>query len=406
MQFAQPIMLWALAGLSIPIAIHLLSRKEGKVIYLGSLRHLSETSTQQFRGIKLNEILLLVLRSLLVILFVLLISGLHWNDSGDKRWLLIEKGIEENPAARNLIDSLTSKGFERHSLQKGFPEEHILIEKEFTNHWQTIASLQQQELDQAIVLSHSRAEDFKGIRSAMKKNIQWITFPTSSNDFVVEAIEQSPDRLLVRRGHSESDYTSFESIVTTTPLSDSITIKKAPTISIALASDSEFEQDKQMIKAALDAITKTLPILIDVREINPEAVSTLSSDWLIWLSTKSVLSHDSIHVISYSLNPADQIVTRVAENHWTINKRLTIETVRQENLTLKLATILVDERDKWKQIASQDRRSLPDSILFSGVTSSSTNVAAGMTAPLNKYLLILLLVLLVAERFISYQRNQ
>ena len=69
MQSAQPIMLWALAGLSIPIAIHLLSRKEGKVIYLGSLRHLRETSTQQFRGIKLNEILLLVLRSLWTALY-------------------------------------------------------------------------------------------------------------------------------------------------------------------------------------------------------------------------------------------------------------------------------------------------------------------------------------------------
>jgi hypothetical protein len=406
MQFAQPIMLWALAGLSIPIAIHLLSRKEGKVIYLGSLRHLSETSTQQFRGIKLNEILLLVLRTLLVILFVLLISGLHRSDSGDKRWLLVEKGIEKNPAAAKLIDSLKAQDFELHRLQKGFPTENVLIEEGFTNHWQTIQSLQQQEFDQAIVLSHSRVEDFKGVRQAMGKNIQWITFPTSPINFVAEAIEQSPDRLLVRRGHSEADYTSFETIVAITPGSDSITVKKTPTISIALASDSEFEQDKQMVKATLDAIAKTLPIHIDLRETNPEAVSTFSSDWLIWLSTKSVSVHDSINVISCNRNPADQILTRVAENHWTINKRLTIETVRQENLTLKLATVLVDEKEKWKQIASQDRRSLPDSILFSQVTSSSINVESGMTPPINKYLLIVFLVLLVAERFISYQRNQ
>lgn len=405
MQFAQPIMLWALAGLSIPIAIHLLSRKEGKVIYLGSLRHLSETSTQQFRGIKLNEILLLVLRSLLVILFVLLISGLHFTDSGDKRWLLVEKGIEENPVALKLIDSLKAQGFEWHGLQKGFPTEYILKDDGFTNYWQAIALLQQQELDQAIVLSHSRVEDFKGTRHTMGNNIQWITFPTSSNDFVVEAIEQSPERVLVRKGHSEADYTSFETIVATTPLSDSIPVKKTPTISIALIGDPDFDHDKQMIKAALDAITKTIPIYIDVRETNPEAISTLSADWLIWLSAKSVSIHDSINVISYSSNPADQIVTRVAENHWTINKRLTIETVRQENLALKLATVLVDEKEKWKQIAEQDRRSLPDSILFSGMTSS-IDVEAGMAPPLNKYLLILFLVLLVAERFISYQRNQ
>lgn len=406
MQFAQPIMLWALAGLSIPIAIHLLSRKEGKVIYLGSLRHLSETSTQQFRGIKLNEILLLVLRSLLIILFVLLISGLHFINSGDKRWLLVEKDIEKDPAALKLIDSLKAQGFEWHGLQKGFPTEKVLKEDRFINHWQTITSLQQQELDQAIVLSHSRVEDFKGVRQALGKNIQWITFQTFPNNFVVEAIEQSPERVLVRSGHSESDYTSFETIVATTPLSDSIPVKKTPTISIALVSDSEFEHDKQMIKAVLDAIVKTLPIIIDVRETNPAAVSALSSDWVFWLSTKSVSVRDSIKVISYGSKPSNQIVTRIRENHWTINRRLTIETVRQENLTLRLANILVDEKEKWKQIASHDRRSLPDSILFSGVTSSSIDAEAGVTPPLNKYLLIFFLILLVAERFISYQRNQ
>ena len=66
MQFAQPIFLWALAGLSVPIAIHLLSKKEGKVIRLGSLRHVREKSTQQFKSIRLNEWLLLALRCLIV----------------------------------------------------------------------------------------------------------------------------------------------------------------------------------------------------------------------------------------------------------------------------------------------------------------------------------------------------
>jgi hypothetical protein len=406
MQFAQPIMLWALAGLSIPIAIHLLSRKEGKVIYLGSLRHLQETSMQQFRGIKLNEILLLILRCLLIILFVFLISGLTSNNYGSKRWLLVEKGVEENLTARNLIDSLTSQGFEWHSLEEGFAKQGVSTPKAPIINWHLIESLQRQELDQAIVLSSSRVENFKGMRSAITKNIQWLTFPTSPNNFVVEAMEQSPDRVLVRKGHSEADYTSFETSVTTAPLSDSISAKKTPTISIVLVSDAEFDHDKRMMKSALDAITKTLPIHIDLREANPEAVSTLSTDWLVWLSTKSVSLHDSIKVISYKSNPSDQIVTRVSENHWTLNKRLTIETSRQENLTLKLATLLIDEKEKWKQVASQDRRSLPDSILFSGMTSSSTQVEAGISPPLNKYLLVLFLVLLVAERFLSYQRNQ
>ncbi|NBP69377.1 MAG: hypothetical protein EBU52_11590, partial [Cytophagia bacterium] len=47
--FSNPAMLWSLLGISIPIAIHLLSRKEGKVIPLGSIRYLEESPSQQFK---------------------------------------------------------------------------------------------------------------------------------------------------------------------------------------------------------------------------------------------------------------------------------------------------------------------------------------------------------------------
>ena len=72
MRFVNPLLLWSLAGLVIPLGIHLLSRKEGKVLRLGSLRHVQETSTQQFKGIRLNEIVLLMLRCAMIILLSLL----------------------------------------------------------------------------------------------------------------------------------------------------------------------------------------------------------------------------------------------------------------------------------------------------------------------------------------------
>ena len=137
MQFSQPIFLWALAGLSIPLAIHLLSRKEGKVIRMGSLRHLRETSTQQFKGIKLNELLLLALRSLLIILFVFLISGLHWKD-GVKKWLVVETGLEKNSSAKELADSLIGIDYDWHWLRPGFPSQEVKLEKGYNNNWKLI----------------------------------------------------------------------------------------------------------------------------------------------------------------------------------------------------------------------------------------------------------------------------
>jgi len=405
MQFTQSILLWALTGLAVPLAIHLLSRKEGQVIRLGSLRHLRETSTQQFRGIKLNEILLLTLRSLLVILFVLLISGLHWDSLGDKRWIVVEKGIEEIPTAKKLIDSLEAQGFERHVLQSGFPLEHSSSAKSLVNGWHLIESLQQQELTQAIVLSQSCAEDFTGARRAMNSNIQWITFPAEAHEFIAEAIQQTPDRILIRRGFSNAVQTHFETVQSNTSLPDSITIKELPSVSVLLVSDADFITDKLIAKASLDAIAKTLSVKINLLEATPETVSEVSSDWLIWLSKKSFVANDSVKVISWSQKKSSKILEQVSENHWELSQRLTIETAREGNLTLRLATLLIDEKVKWSQIAEHDRRTLPDSILFAG-KSQPTKVEAGVVPPVNKYLILLLILILLIERLVAYHRNQ
>src|SRR5690606_31873789 len=93
-QFLNPAWLWALLGMLVPIAIHLLSRKEGKVIPMGSTRFLSETSTSKFRSIKLNEVALLLLRCLLIALLVFFLAGVTIRSSQREKWILIEPGLE------------------------------------------------------------------------------------------------------------------------------------------------------------------------------------------------------------------------------------------------------------------------------------------------------------------------
>ncbi|MFM9840288.1 MAG: BatA domain-containing protein [Cyclobacteriaceae bacterium] len=403
MQFTHPIFLWALAGLSVPIAIHLLSRKEGKVIKMGSLRHLQETSTQQFKGIKLNEFLLLALRSLLIILFVFLISGLHWPDK-NKKWVLIEKGVEENPLAKKLLDSLKSQDFEWHWLQEGFPKESELRKDETINYWNAIAQLQQQELSQVIVLSHSYVEQAKGLRTAMGKNIQWITFPSKETNFVAEAIKHQ-GKILSRKGNSQSDQTNFETIESNVPLSDSIPTNQAPSIAITIASEKKYEQEKLIIKASLTAISNVLPIDLIIEEVSTDKI-TFSTDWVIWFSDKELKTNDSIYYIFYQAQLNGKSIERVTKNKWSINSRLNVESARESNLPLKLASLLVDEKEKWSKISNQDRRSIVDRVLLSGTTSASLQASDNETSVMNPWLLILFLLILVIERLVSYQRNQ
>src|SRR5919107_1833405 len=113
MQFLNPIWLWGLTGLLIPIGIHLLSRKEGRTIKIGSVRHLEDNTTRQFKSIRLNEYLLLALRCLLITLLVFLLSDFIFNGIDEnKKWLLIEKGLECDDKLAVLIDTLQKRGFE------------------------------------------------------------------------------------------------------------------------------------------------------------------------------------------------------------------------------------------------------------------------------------------------------
>src|SRR4051812_17322397 len=121
--FLHPAWLWGLTGLTIPVAIHLLSRKEGKVIYVGSVRHLTDSVTAQFSSIRLNEILLLVIRMLLLTLLVFLLAGsqLTMSDRTNTKWVVIENGVERQKLSSSVIDSALRNGFELRYLSSGFP---------------------------------------------------------------------------------------------------------------------------------------------------------------------------------------------------------------------------------------------------------------------------------------------
>src|SRR6187551_2959627 len=165
MQFLNPIWLWGLTGLLIPIGIHMLSRKEGKVIRVGSVRHLEETSTRQFRKIRLNEVVLLALRCLLITLIVLLLSGLSFNryNTNDINYVLLEKGMENERDFKPLVDSLKEKGFEARWLANGFPllEDSAVIDSK-SNYWSLIESMTNEQAQQIVVLSYNYVNGFKG----------------------------------------------------------------------------------------------------------------------------------------------------------------------------------------------------------------------------------------------------
>lgn len=74
MQFLQPALLWGALAVAIPIALHFWHQKKGTVIAWAAMRFLLEKNQQSRRGLRLDQILLLALRCLMLLLLAFLLS--------------------------------------------------------------------------------------------------------------------------------------------------------------------------------------------------------------------------------------------------------------------------------------------------------------------------------------------
>jgi len=72
--FANPLALWGLALASAPIIIHLLNRRRFKVVEWAAMEFLLASSRKNYRRIRLEQLILLALRMLIIVLLVLVVS--------------------------------------------------------------------------------------------------------------------------------------------------------------------------------------------------------------------------------------------------------------------------------------------------------------------------------------------
>ncbi|NOT73940.1 MAG: hypothetical protein HOP08_03360 [Cyclobacteriaceae bacterium] len=402
MQLSQPIFLWALAGLAIPVAIHLLSRKEGKVIRLGSIRHVQETSTKQFKSLRLNELLLLALRCLLIILFSLLLSGPHWKSTNNKKWVLIEKGLENQKQVTSILDSLKDQGYESRWLAKDFPLLKDSAEwKPLSNYRRIVNDILLTQTSEVLVFAQNKVSGFSGTRSFVPDHIRWISVGLPDKEYILAAIKKSNDSIIVRKGITGSDGTSFINEIS----NKGIEAKPAKTISVLLASDPGHTYDRKIMMAVLKTIQNSYPVDLVIKESGSVDTSAPVDISISLLSNNSKASSKSIILAPQN---SERLIIHSQPDQWIITRRLNEETALRENLTLEIASVLLPERDSLEGIvAANDRRVMPDSVVWA---SASNPLSAIITNPITEkadpYLIVFLLLILLTERMVAYHKNQ
>jgi len=439
MTFLYPTFLWALLGLTVPIAIHLWSKKEGRTIKIGSIQLLRESDPKQTSNLKLNEIWLLLLRLLLITTLVFILAEPQWKTEGENVTLtyIVEPSLLNFEEVYTMIDTLAESGAVVKLLESGFPEfEHNLpyTSSEIPNYWQLASEMQEMETDSVVVFTNAFQTGFKGKRPQASKNINWVLLDpgTTSENFVYATHSGNTVELLSAKVEAEN--LKFEKMML--PLSsdnimlneqkDSITIsasgkeyeiplKTEDSLSVFIYYEEDFSAEMKYIRASFSALSKHLQRSIEITassNFNENVGQSFTAAVLLGQTQlpKEFTSAKikATRVLMYEPDSlASSIITASGiTNTFYLTTRLDSENVLQQHLPEKMFALLDLYPGLQENVQEYDRRVMDRSELLPVPVADKSGRDFLKTINLTNYLWLLLLCLLLAERGLAYYRKQ
>ncbi len=304
LQLTQPIWLWAITGIAVPLVIHLWNIRQGKTLKVGSIAFLTESARAHSKSLRLSELWLLLLRCLLLILLALLLCQPVWiKQSGpqEKGWILLEpgnvKGAYTNYKA--VIDSLLKAGYSTHLFERGFAETTLSdtagsiashAEATVPSYWSLL-----KELDQQVpaglplyLFTENTLHKFRGMRPASSLQLTWHTFPSKDTaaSWALTPYLTIKDSIRVIRARSLANGTRYEN--ETFPVSNKdLPSPDTSTLTMVIYTDTHLA-DANYLSAAFRAIRDFTQRKIKVTTVANVASIDTGAHWVFWLSEKNI----------------------------------------------------------------------------------------------------------------------
>jgi hypothetical protein len=339
MHFLNPIWLFAVAAIAIPVLIHLWNIREGKTLKVGSIAIVEASSRKRSRSFKLIDLLLLLLRCLLLILLAMVLAlpffVKHPDNTKVKGWLLIPKENlkEAYGKFKPTTDSLLKAGYAFHYFNPGFPSVDFqaaladtakITQQKPSPYWSLLQQLDHQ-MPAALpvyVITPNRLANYTGSKPEVALNLHWQTYTPvdSANTWIQSAWFTANKDVRVVTGSSSPSKTSFS---TQTIRSDgqanslfNVSVNNGqPVISLKNSALSPIEIDTALLKIAVYADKNMLDAaylkaaLESVAQFSQRKISivpfngyqAIKADWLFWLSDKPIgqLANQFTNVLTY-----------------------------------------------------------------------------------------------------------
>ncbi|MBS1519387.1 MAG: BatA domain-containing protein [Bacteroidetes bacterium] len=325
MIFLNPIWFFALAAISIPVAIHLWNIRKGKTLKVGSIALITAASQKKTVSRRLSDILLLLLRCLLLILIAFILAIPLWNRSNysskTKRWVLIPKESvkEAYQKFKPKIDSFNKAGFEFHYFDKGFAKgdfnKALADTAHYSNsdasYWTLIQQLSGQIPSSlpVYVFTSNNTTHFTGEKPQVSLNLHWQTYTPSDSisRWIQKAWLTNNGDIEVMQGNSNPTGTSYKNYslrsgdqsTKFSVHSDngklSVGLKNSnqqipvdtSTWRFSIYADKN-SPDAGYLKAALQSIIQFTKHKAVVKQYTDESQIPSQQSWLFWLSLKPI----------------------------------------------------------------------------------------------------------------------
>ena len=438
MTLANPIYLWSFMGLLLPLAVHLWSKRDARVIKVGSIKFLEGTDAAKRNAIHFNEFWLFLLRALAILILAFILSGpgIIGRKIHARITYLIEPALVSDGQLKDILDGLGNNNL--HLLKTGFPEydpamfsqtsDAALKKTELPpNYWQLAQEMQQLDTDSLVVFTRALSSGIYGKRPLLHKNIKWIVIdpkPITSMAISARRDGEKIQLLLASSDHKKLTYSHKkldlnDKNLQVNPNGDSILVDRTmgsqklkldslkPLI-VEMVFDKGFTSEKEYIEASLRALVTYLDRPINLKFVHDrESLPSRLPDLLVWLRQDSLPNYKG-KILTYAPNTfAKAIITTTPDkNRFALTTLLNAENTVEQHLPEQLLKLLDQHHNLKENRQLFDKRQITIDELKPNYLSGKSRVNRAEVLDITPWLWALLFIVLLTERVISRKRNQ
>lgn len=381
MQFMSPIFLLGLIGLTLPIFIHLWSKKTKRTVGFGSTRFLKETETRTLRSLHPSQLLLLLLRMGILTCLVLILASPVITSKVKPRQqvVVIDPEYKDADWLGNIVDTAEYAVW----LSHGFPS--IKDSSEIVpvrNYWESLKSLEELNANELVVFSPRPIDGFVGSRYAIPAVAAWYSPSSPAQE----------KQINISKGDQ-----NWEVKITTNERVSRVNVSPASStgrklrIGYHVHATRLYEKQGELFELMMETLQESNPI------IEFSAVSQEEATLLVWLSPET----PPVAPFNFWIKDDQELlVVYQGAGLFTINPDLmNAKNLVRSHFLLQLEQVLYDHVN----IEYGDQRQMPLHQLTSSDRTSANASTIQKSATGNFW--ILLVVIFCMERVIAIRKK-